>query len=257
VTEWEYNNEVEAKFMEGRKELKSQIIDAVQPQFLRKIRNKTDTSHGLGPKELLDHLKSTYGVVTGREIVANRKKLSEVWDAKTPITELWERIADIRELAAFAKAPISANDCITAVLEATENIPDFADVVRKYYRTLPATWDWNTMVTEFTAVDSGRDNKTSGERGYHAANAATAAKGKTVTRERTAYPKVDKHQFITTYCHSHGWQMDREHNSETCPDKKKGHNSDATAHNTKGGSEEACFKRTQKKSPAGEKSPKK
>jgi hypothetical protein len=122
----------------------------VEAQFLCKIRSKTDTSHGLGPKELLDHLKSTYGVVTGREIVANRKKLDNVWDAKTPITELWERISDIRELAAYANAAISNNDCITAVLQATENIPDFADVVRKYYRIPPASWDWEAVIMEFT-----------------------------------------------------------------------------------------------------------
>jgi hypothetical protein len=259
VEAWKYNDEVEAQYTEGRKELKIQITNAVEAQFLRKVRNKTDTSHGLGPKELLDHLKSTYGVVTGREIVANRKKLDDVWDGKTPITELWERISDIRELAAYANAAISDNDCITAVLQATESIPDFADIVRKYYRTPPASWKWDVAITEFTAVDGGREFKTTGERGYHAANAATATPTKPPARrggaERANYPKVDRHQFVSTYCHSHGWQMDRAHNSETCPDPKKGHKNEATAHNHMGGSQEVSFKR--KKGPEGEKAPKK
>jgi hypothetical protein len=51
--------------------------------------------------------------------------------------------------------------------------------------------------------------------------------------------------------------MDREHNSETCPDKKLGHKDDANAHNTKGGSEAESFKRNQQKAPTGEKFPKK
>jgi hypothetical protein len=49
--------------------------------------------------------------------------------------------------------------------------------------------------------------------------------------------------------------MDRSHNSETCPDPKKGHKSEATTHNNMGGSQEVSFKR--KKVPEGEKSPKK
>ncbi len=259
LDDWAYNSSVEEKYMNGRKALKSQIIEAVEAQYLRKIRNKTDTSHGIGPKELLDHLKATYGVVTGREIAANRKRLNEVWDGKTPITELWERIADIRELAKYAKAPISDNDCITAVLEATEDMPDFADMVRKYMRTLPVAWDFETMVTEFTAVDNGRDNKTTGERGYHAANTATDAKPRGGGKERAApvYPKVDRHQFVTTYCSTHGWQMDRSHNSITCKTPGKDHNTEATAHDNKGGSEAVSFKRLPRKSPSGEKSPKK
>jgi hypothetical protein len=106
--------------------------------------------------------------------VVNWKKLDDVWDGKTPVTELWERISDIRELAAYANAAISDNDCITAVLQATESIPDFADVVRKYFRIPPASWKWDVVIMEFTAVDGGRDFKTRGERGYHAANAVTA-----------------------------------------------------------------------------------
>lgn len=176
VDDWAYNNEVEKEYTNGWKEIKGQIIEAVEAQYLRKVRNATDTTHGKGPKELLDHLKATYGVVTGREIAANRKKLAELWDGKTPITEMWEKVADIRQLAIYAKSPISDNECIMAVLEATENLTNFADVVRKYHRTLPVNWNYDDMVTEFTAVDGGRDNKTTGEKGYHAANAASATK---------------------------------------------------------------------------------
>jgi hypothetical protein len=255
VNDWTYNNEVEEKFMNGKKELKSQIIDAVEAQYLRKVRNKTDTTHGKGPKELLDHLKTTYGIVTGCEIGINRKKLNNIWDGKTPITEMWESIADIRELAKYANSPICANELIIAVLESTEQIPDFVEVVRQYYRTLPTTWDWDKMVTDFTAVDNGRDNKTTGERGYHAANAATDAKAK--ARPPPIHPKTDKHQFVSTYCHSHGWQMDRKHNSETCPDPKEGHDKTATAHDMKGGSQLVSFKRTAYKKATGERSPKK
>jgi hypothetical protein len=73
-------------------------------------------------------------------MVANLKKLDVVWDGKSPITELWERIVDIRELAAYANAEISAKDCITDILLATEKIPNFADVVRKYYRAPTTEW---------------------------------------------------------------------------------------------------------------------
>jgi hypothetical protein len=58
VEAWKYDNEVEALYMEGGKKLKIQITNAVKAQFLSKIRNKTDTLHRLGPKNLLDHLKA-------------------------------------------------------------------------------------------------------------------------------------------------------------------------------------------------------
>jgi hypothetical protein len=47
--------------------------------------------------------------------------------------------------------------------------------------------------------------------------------------------------------------MDRSHNSITCKTPGKDHNTEATAH----GSEAVSFKRLPRKSPSGEKSPKK
>ena len=50
-------------------------------------------------REIVTHLFTDYGQVENQELVGNRAKLSEPWDANRPFHELVQRVQEIQEFA--------------------------------------------------------------------------------------------------------------------------------------------------------------
>jgi hypothetical protein len=249
-------------YQNGKGKLKAQILEAVGPQYFRDVRDSTDTMMGVGPKELLDHLKSTYGHISSVEIYNNAQKLGEPWDGRGPIDEYWEKVQKVRDFAKFAKSPIDDIACINAVLNGMAKLPDFAMACYEQRNTELGTWTWQDMKTRFNKANKNRNNKTTGDHGYHTANGAsgnneTSTSGeKRKARGNAPSFTLSKFEWVSAYCHSCGWSHNRSHDSKTCPNKKTGHNDEATAFDNKGGNQEFTpRKRRAKESP--EKKPQK
>jgi hypothetical protein len=254
--QWNAKSSAFDDYQNGKGKLKSQILEAVGPQFFRDVRDSTDTMMGVGPKELLDHLKSTYGHISSVEIYQNAQKLDEPWDGRGPIDEYWEKLQKVRDFAKFAKSPIDDISCINTVLNCMAKLPDFAMACYEQRNLAHEAWTWQDMKARFNKANKNRSNKTTGDHGYNTANAAVAVnKSNTASektnaspRERRAKPPVslNKFEWVSAYCWSCGWSHDREHNSQNCTKKKPGHRDDATAYDNKGG----CQDFTPRKRPA-------
>ena len=65
---------------------------------------------------------------------------------------------------------------------------------------------------------------------------AAARKGTPVATPSAGGPKAAKHPFAGNYCWTHGHRISKEHTSAPCAHKAAGHQDDATATNTLGGS---------------------
>ena len=99
-----------------RTALINQITTAVEHTYLQALCDVDFGFHDVHPYQLLAHLQTTYGVLTGLEIEQNRARLSEAWDPTTPIETLWARIVEIRRIATGAQQAISDSAVIALVL---------------------------------------------------------------------------------------------------------------------------------------------
>jgi hypothetical protein len=78
------------------------------------------------------------------------------------------------EYAKFGGSPIDDQRCITAVLNNMDKIPDFAHACYKQRTTPLKDWSWEETKREFETAHKARIEKSTGDHGYHTANAASA-----------------------------------------------------------------------------------
>jgi hypothetical protein len=150
------------------------------------------------------------------------------------------------------------------VLENMDKIPDFAQACYNQRITPLREWSWEATKHNFETAHKARAKKTTGDHGYHTANAAAATDQKpaatgTQHRVKTGPQPItlSKNQWVFSYCWSCGWSNDRGHDSITCETPKPGHRKDATAFDNKGGSQEFTLQRKRKDGPNPKKPPKK
>jgi hypothetical protein len=261
-----YNKKLAAfkEFKKGKQMLKAQIIEAVGKEFLKGVRDLSDTIMGVGPKEIFDYLKEKYGKIGQRQSVANQMKLNDPWEGRGPIDTYWQMIEDVREYAKFGGSQIDDQRCINAVLDNMDKIPDFAQACYNQRITPLSEWSWEQTKRNFEIAHSARADKTTGDHGYHTANAAAttdqkpAATGAQRRTKQGPQPIIlSKSQWVFSYCWSCGWSNDRTHDSITCKTPKPGHKTDATAFDNKGGSQEFTLQRKRKDDRNPDKPPKK
>jgi hypothetical protein len=265
----EYNTKLNVfkEYKKGRAMIKQQIIEAVNEKFLKGVRDTSDTIMGVGPKEIFDYLKEAFGKIGPRQSETNQLKLNDPWDGKGPIETYWSMLEEVREYAKFGGSPIDDQRCITAVLNNMDKIPDFAHACYKQRITPLKEWDWEKTKREFETAHKARSEKTTGDHGYHSANAASTtsaanqkqAANETPRRGRTGPQPItlNKSQWIFAYCHSCGWSNDREHDSSSCTAMKPGHKKDATAWDNKDGNQETTVTKKRKGERASERPNKK
>jgi hypothetical protein len=61
----EYNTKLNVfkEYKKGRAMIKQQIIEAVDDKFLKGVRDRSDTIMGIGPKEIFEYMKETFGKI--------------------------------------------------------------------------------------------------------------------------------------------------------------------------------------------------
>ena len=71
---------------------KQQIVEAISKTFLAGILDRNQGFAHLWLRDIVAHLITEYGQVENKDLVRNRLKLSESWDANRPFQELVQRI---------------------------------------------------------------------------------------------------------------------------------------------------------------------
>ena len=197
--------------------------------------------------------------MTPEELEANRDALSEPWNFDDPIEDLWDKIGNIKRVAALGQAPLTDVTIITLTLAMIEKTGLLATTTEKFRLRPVAEWTLDNFHAEFELGNRERVRKlTAGAAGFHGgahnattvphplANPVTPASG-------TASPSASA-ALVTPagstpaaanvvnldggkmyYCWTHGLSTNRNHTSATCLNKAEGHKDDATAFKMKGG----------------------
>ena len=218
--------------------LKRQILQAVEPTFLRALAHPKLGFMKVSPLLMIQHLDTTYGRLTPGEIEANRLALSTPWNPDKPIEDLWASVDTIRRIAEDGFAPITEVTTISLLLDMFETSGLLSSTTEKYRLSEPSSWSLVQFKKDITRGNAERIRRlTTGSSGYHGALAATA---------RPASMRVAKLCPTTTetvvcngiqlyYCWSHGLSGYANHTSATCVNRKAGHIASATLSNQQGG----------------------
>jgi hypothetical protein len=218
--------------------LRQQILCAVDNKYLMALEHP-DLGYTVNPREMLLHLRTTYGDITPLEIEMNRATLSTEWNPDDDIEDLWLRISTAQELAHRAKDEIKDSVAIRLTIDALEASGVFTFALDNWRLKDDATKTLASFKEHFNKEDSERERKlTAKTGGYHGANGAdghrprdTPPPNPAPTNGSVALPNGVK----MYYCWSHGLGINKQHTSPTCTFKKDGHIDTATADNMQGG----------------------
>jgi hypothetical protein len=150
--------------------LRNQLIEATPAPFLAAMRHADLGFGGLTCLQLLNHLHSSYAIITAQDLEDNLKRMLTPWNPPTPLEVLFSQIEDGAEYANAGGDPVSdafKARKVAAILFDSGRFP----VDHREWRAKPATeHTFANVKTHFRKADLDRRKLelTSGSAGYHA-----------------------------------------------------------------------------------------
>lgn len=120
--------------------LKQQILNAFDHDYLADLIDRDTQSITSNISEIFTHLYTAYGRISLAEFHERQKAIEdEALDLQVPLTVLWNKIDDLKDLAEHIHAPISEQQCINIALRKLINTQTFTEEIKKW-KTLNQTW---------------------------------------------------------------------------------------------------------------------
>ena len=253
--------------------LVNQIVSAVPLLYIKAVRHKITKFGNITPKELLDHLSSTYGEITAEDMNQNELRMNAKWMPPTPIEELFDQL---REAQIFAAGAAISQEITDGMLmrSAYNNIKAtglFTLPCYTWNQIGPVNQSFETLQAHFAKVDRDRQGEAiAADLGYGTANSVDcqgndvgtpttdgtelSALTEAITQQNVANAALFANMMVAmnvaeksttknrlpatqgTYCWTHGRSDNVSHTSATCKSPAEGHDVEATWNNKKGGS---------------------
>ena len=212
--------------------LKKQLLEAVPNTYTALLSDRRFFYANVTVLQLLQHLDTTYGIVTADDLDENMNRLKAEWHPPVPLEELWKQVLDCKAFAADHD-PFTDATAVRAVIANLTNAGVFTEALREWRKRPVAEHTWANVVADFTAADvERRRTVTTADLGYqrHQANKATDNKENTPIGANTNFAPIP-----LAYCWSHGLGPNTNHTSTSCNRPEPGHRKEATADNMLGG----------------------
>ena len=92
-----------------------QIAESVRKKFMAGLFDLNRGFTHLRVRDIVVHLFMEYGQVENQDLVGNRSKLSEPWDANRPFQELVKRVQEIQKFANDGGRTIFDEDIVNTI----------------------------------------------------------------------------------------------------------------------------------------------
>lgn len=159
-------------FMMGEKTMRTHAFEAFDPTFTQPLKDKYPYQCEITMRIFVDYMKEKYGAYTGQDILENVARLDEKWDGRGPIQELINKFENVWKTAVHAGDPLPNIMVIAKLLEAVKDVREFDIVVKEIRMTNTREWNWMEILSKFEQADTAREQSTTADKGYQAANAA-------------------------------------------------------------------------------------
>jgi hypothetical protein len=185
------------------KALIAQIVESIDPIYLRALLNRATGQYSTSIRALLLHLYTTYGKITPQQVKAKEMELYNMhYDISQPIDTVFNCIDDLAELAEHATSPMSAQQMIDLAFVIFAKQPILQQDLRLWNRKPIADRTWPNMMSHFREAQSDLSSlPTAGDiyhqQPAHQANIATMVDlvAQRLLAEQNTYPMA--HQTTT------------------------------------------------------------
>ena len=130
--------------------LVQQVIQAVDPMYLKALRNPITNALNVPLNKILQHLIDVYGTITPREFQAKRDELTNFhYNVSLPVDVVFTPIDDLADLARFARQPMSDEQKIGLAYIIFQNAGCFKSDLKAWNRLQIANQTWPRMKQHF------------------------------------------------------------------------------------------------------------
>ena len=167
MRQWREYHNVEAA-------LKKQLTDAIEPIYLRAIRNRHTGYANSTLRQLLHYVFTAYGSLQPNELQLNQAKLQEPWDPNTPFELLIDQIEECMEIADAGGQPFTHTQILNTAYTLVYNTGMYFDEC-KTWRQLPTNdKTWAKFKSHFLEAqkDLRLQQQTTQQAGFHSNFAA-------------------------------------------------------------------------------------
>jgi hypothetical protein len=239
-----------------KESIKQQILNAVDNIYLQDLEDDVFGYADVTIIEILQHLRTTYGLLTANDLEVNRNQLTEPWNPDEPFENIWKQIKIIRAVAIAGNEAISDQVTIELTLMALDKAGVYDHAITIWHDKPDAEQTWDIFIAHFNKQEKQRIKKlTAKAAGYHGANQATLIPPNDEPPNQqiaaAATPQEQQQRFKSNdsplyYCWTHGLAKNPDHTSQNCSRPDEGHQKEATVENRLGGINKINFGRSGK-----------
>jgi hypothetical protein len=209
-------------------QLRHQLVQAVPPVYIAKLKQGDLGLANVTPKEILEHLDVTYGTIQPRDLASNLKTLRTLWNPEEPIETVFTNGDECRAFAILGLEPIPDGPYIRILVETFEQSGVLQEAIKDWNKLKPADQTLAACVDHFTRANETRADSTTSMQNVLAALPTIAPIG-------GGFPPTNGSLDGFYYCWTHGISL---HPGTACQFPAEGHVSSATLKDRKGGSQD-------------------
>jgi hypothetical protein len=163
------------------KALIAQIVETIDPIYLRALLNRATGQYSSSIRALLLHLFTTYGRITPQQVKAKEMELLNMhYDISQPVDNVFNSIDDLSDLAESANSPMSHQQLIDLAYVIFAKQPILQPDLRLWNRKPAAERTWDNMMIHLRDAQADLSSlPTAGDmynqRPHHEANITTMA----------------------------------------------------------------------------------
>lgn len=257
--------------------LKNFIFACIHPLYYSALKQPIVGYSRLSVFDIIVHLKTNYGHIDPRHLIANGMELTKPWDHTTPFEMLIDRFEQAIAIAKLGAQPFTDTHVVNCASTLVYQSSLYFEPLKRWHRRAAAEKTWDVFKSYMlTAQNELNDEQmaTTGRLGYanlaelaqtvhanqeHFSNLADANSQLTsklqeamATIEKlkqlqsnpvlfgseTKHKSTPKLRLYKSYCWTHGFKVSKNHNSENCLRPADGHKKEATMFDTMGGNRE-------------------
>jgi len=161
--------------------LVAQIVEAIDPIYLKALRNRHTGQYSSDTRHVLQHLFATYAKITPQQVTAKSHATANMYyDISQPVDLIFDAIEDLSELAEYANSPLTPQQMIDMAHLPLATQPLFLNDIRAWTRRplIQRTWDNMKLHFREAQIDLQTATTTAADvyhqqPAFHGANAVT------------------------------------------------------------------------------------
>jgi hypothetical protein len=179
------------------KALIAQVVDSIDPIYLRALLNRATGQYASGIRDVLLHLFSTHGKITPQQVKAKEIGIyNMVYSIVLPVDTVFNAVDDLVDLADHAGSALTNQQMIDLAYVVLSKEPIFQQDIRLWNRKPPADKTWDNMLEHFRNAQTDLNAlPTAGElyhQGPHHANTVMTMVDMVTQRLQELYPPVEE-----------------------------------------------------------------